>query len=266
MTAPVDLCNLALDQITARTSILGISPPVPANALAAQVASRTYQLQADSVFRAAHWNSARVQNPLTLLKSQIGTPENPSGTGPQPPLPWRYEYAQPADCLKVRFVFPLPSSLTTGTAPLMTNVGINFVPHVKTSMPFQVAIDTDQNGNQIKVILTNVRNAQCVYTGRINNPDLWDSLLQNAVIGALAAWFAGPITGDDKKKVMATQMASALIGQARIADGNEGITSMDHIPDWMQARDAGGLSYFAFPEGGFMASWDSWSGPDGLSY
>src|SRR5258705_48294 len=100
MTSPVDLCNLALDQISARASITGINPAALANTVAAQVASRTYQLQADAIFGGAHWNSARKQGDLTLLKAARGTPETPDGSLPQPPIPWRYEYAYPDDCLK----------------------------------------------------------------------------------------------------------------------------------------------------------------------
>jgi len=268
MTSPIDLCNLALDQIVARTSIAGINPPTPPNNLAAQVASRTYQLQADAVFRSAHWNSARKQAQLTLLKAALGTPENPSGAWPQPPIPWRYEYAYPPDCLLVRFVIPTPDLPGAGQAPLMTNVGINFMPMVNTSLPFVPAIDTDANGNQIKVILTQACKAQAVYTARILNIDLWDPSLQNAVIGALAAWFAAPITGDDKKQTKAIGIASGLITAARISDGNEGITSVDHVPDWMNVRETGSGfgAGWNIPGGGYMGSWNSWSGPNGISY
>ena len=270
MTSPVDLINMALDQIGARSIVAGINPPNPPNNLSAQVASRTYQTQADAVFRSAHWNSARIQTPsggLTLLKAQIGTPENPSGTLPQPPLPWRYEYAYPPDCLLVRFVFPTPDLPGAGQAPLMTNTGINFIPWVRTSMPFVPAIDYDANNNQIKAILTNACKAQAVYTGRILNIDLWDPMLQNAVIGALGAWFAMPITGDDKKQLKSIQIASALIQAARVSDGNEGITSTDNIPDWMQIRETGsGWGGWNIPYGGYLGSYESWSGPNGISY
>ena len=271
MTSAVDLCNLALDQIAARSVIAGINPPAPPNNLAAQVASRTFQLQADAIFRAAHWNSARVQTPngLTLLKAAIGTAENPSGALPQPPIPWRYEYAYPPDCLLVRFVMPTPNLPAAGQAPLMTNTGINYIPWVRTSLPFVPAIDFDANGNQIRVILTNAFKAFAVYTGRILNIDLWDPLLQNAVIAANAAWFAAPSTGDDKKKTMATQMAVGYLNAARISDGNEGITSSDFIPDYMKVREAGGgwgWNGWTPPYGGYMGAYENWSGPDGISY
>lgn len=267
MTSPVDLCNMALDQITARTSITGINPASPPNNVAAQVAFRNYQQQVDAVFRAAHWNSARMQKGLTLLKAALGTPENPSGALPVPPFPWLYEYAWPDDCLALRFLIPLPNLPAAGTAPLMTNVGINYGRAVNSSLPFVPAIDTDTNGNQIKVILTNACRAQGVYTARIDNPDLWDASLRNAVIGALAGWFCSPVSGDDKKATLRFQMAVALINAARISDGNEGITSTDHIPDWMTIRDSGADFYgWGVPGGGFMAGWQSFAGPDGISY
>jgi hypothetical protein len=278
MTSQIDLINMGLDQIAARATVSGINPPSPPNSLAAQVASRTYQTQADAIFRSAHWNSARKQSSLTLLKSAIGTPTNPSGLLPQPPIPWQYEYAYPSDCLLVRFVMPAPNWPST-SAPLMSNMGINYVPAVYTAIPFVPAIDTDTNGNEVKVILTNcgpqsaisppgqLGMPQCVYTGRVNNVDLWDASLQNAVIGALAAWMCSPLTGDDKKKVLAIQTVSALLNAARVSDGNEGITSSDVPTDWMQIRNSGNnFGLWSIPNGGYMGSWASWSGPDGVSY
>lgn len=265
----VRLCNLALGQIVARTQITGLNPPSPPNNIAAAVMADLYQLQTDAVFRAAHWNSARKQADLTLLKAARGTPENPDGSLPTPPIPWMYEYGYPTDCLKVRFVIPQPNLPAAGTAPLMTNVGVTSMPWVNTSLPFVPAIDNDADGNQVKVILTDACRAQGVYTARIANPDLWDPSLQNAVIGALGAWACAPVSGSMERQKLAIGIASSLIKAARDSDGNEGITQMDYIPDWMQVRNAGGgLGLFGWstPGGGYMASWDSWGSPDGVSY
>jgi hypothetical protein len=263
----VGLCNLALDQIVAQTTITGLTPPSPPNNLAAEVMSRIYQLQVDNVFRAAHWNSARRQGTLTLLKAAVGTPENPSGSLPAPPVPWRYEYAYPANCLKVRFVIPMPDPPAAGQAPLMTNVGVNFMPAVNTGMPFVPAVDTDADDNEVRVILTNAPRAECVYTARVANVDLWDPSLQNAVVGALGAWAAAPITGNVERQKLSIAIAAGLIKSARDNDGNEGITQMDIIPDWMAVRNAGAGAFgWQVPSGPYMAGWDSWAGPDGVSY
>jgi hypothetical protein len=149
----------------------------------------------------------------------------------------------------------------------MTNVGLSFQPLVRTGLPFVPAVDTDASGNQIRVILTNACRSQAVYTARIDNVDLWDPMLQNAVIGALGAWLCSPVSGSDEKKKLAIAIASGLITQARISDGNEGITTTDHEPDWMRVRNSGSnFLGWDVPGGGFMASWDSWTGADGVSY
>ncbi|WP_439392330.1 hypothetical protein ACRQ5Q_22300 [Bradyrhizobium sp. PMVTL-01] len=266
MADPVSLCNLALGQIVARTQITGLDPPSPSSNVAATTMASLYQLQVDAVFRAAHWNCARKQAGLTLLKAAVGTPENPSGALPAPPIPWRYEYGYPNDCLKVRFVIPKPS-LPANQAPLMTNVGVNFMPSVNSSMPFVPAVDVDEQGNQIRVILTNAPNVEAVYTARIANVDLWDPSLQNAVVGALGAWGCAPISGSLDRQKVQIAIAANLIKAARDSDGNEGITQMDIIPDWIQVRNTGsGLFGWNLPQGGYMASWDGWAGPDGVSY
>ena len=276
MTSAVDLVNMALDQISARTSVTGINPPSPPNNTAAQVASRTYQTQVDAVFRAAHWNSARLQRELTLLKAAVGTPENPSGydsngnLNPTPPVPFLYEYEFPPDCIAVRFVIPRPNLPIPGQAPIMTNVGIANTPLVNTSMPFILGVDTDADGNKIKVILSNACKAQAVYTARIDNPDLWDSSLQIAVISTLSAWFCLPLTGDRALMQMRISLAVGYINQARIHDGNEGITSTDYIPDYILVRSTGsgwgGLSANGWAGGPFYAGWSSIGYPDGVSY
>lgn len=264
MTADVDLINMALDQISAKATVHSISPPDPGS-LAAEVAQRTYQQQVDAVFRSAHWNCARMQRALTLLKAARGTPENPNGaTLPVPPVPWLYEYGYPSDCLKMRFLIPNPT-VAADAAPLTTNSGLNYYPEINTSLPFVPAIDTDSNGNQINVVLTNARAAIGVYTARIANPTLWDPSLKNAVIATLAAWFVNPLVRNADLLKERVAVAVAMISSARVSDGNEGITSIDHLPDWIAVR-AAGSGYCDVPGGGYMLSWDSIGMPDGMAY
>lgn len=264
----VTICNLALDQIAARTSIAGIDPPSPPNNLAAQVAARNYQLQAEAVFQAANWNSARKQRKLTLLKAARGTPENPDGElMGVPPVPWSYEYAYPGDALQIRFVMPRgPEAELIGAQALMTAQGVREVGRVVTSMPFVPAIDEDPKGNEINVILTHAREAEAVYTGWVPNVDRWGTQLRSAVIGTLAAWFAMPLTGDKALMGLRIQIAVGLIQAARISDGNEGITSSDIPVDWMDVRNTGAWFNDRFGPGPFLAGWQPIAMPDGISY
>jgi hypothetical protein len=266
MTAPVDIVNLAADQIGARASCQGINPPVPPDSLLAQVASRNYQIQVDATCRAAHWNCLRFQATLTLLKAALGTPENPSGSLPQPPYPWRYEYALPPDCLKARFVMPSPVAPQT-MVPIMG--GIASWPYLPgdPTMPFTPAIDTDQDGVQINVLLSNAPKALLVYTARINNPDLWDAGLRNSVIAVLAAWFVNPINNKQGMLQERVAIAQGMITNARVSDGNENILSVDHVPDFVEVRRFGGPTMWLYgATGPFIAAWDTMSLPGGVTF
>lgn len=264
---PTDLCNLALDAINARSDVVtSIDPPVPPDWKAAQVAGRSYQLHTDSTFRAAHWNAARCQAKLTLLKARRGTPENVSGELAEPDWPWLYAYAYPEDCLLLRFLIPHPgTSAGSFNVPLMTNQFMHERRNPNTAMPFTPASDLDADGNRVRIILTDARNASAVYTGRIRNPDLWDPSLQNAVIAVLSAWFCIPLTGDKGLMQIRTQLAVGLIQEARISDGNEGITSGDVPVDWMNARNTG-AEFANRPVPQLFASWSQLAMPNGISY
>lgn len=253
----VGIVNQALDQIGARTTIQSLNPPMPLGVVA-EAAARNYQPRLDSLMRAAPWGCLRFQADLTLLKAAQGTPENGDGSSPQPPIPWRYEYALPTNpvCLRARYV--IPQDIGSGTTtPVLVGLGQTTL-RVSNAMPFAVAVDTDANGVVVKTLLTNAENAQLVYTARITNPDLWDAQFVDAAVATLAAWLVNPVAGSRELMQERVQMAAALVAQARITDGNEAIGTIDHVPDWIQAR---GL-YFSGahnPE----CPWDTLSFPDG---
>ena len=265
MPSQVDLCNMALDQIGANVTIQSISPPMPAG-VAAEVCARNWLLRVDQVMRGAHWNCLRAQKDLTLLKAAVGTEANPSGDLPVPPIPYLYEYEYPADCLLMRFLIPQISQPGT-SVPVMSNVGGLQMLNPVTSLPFVPASDVDDDGNNIRVILTNAPMAQGVYTKRLDDPNLWDQGLQSAVTAVLAAWFCGPLA--ESQGLLAGLLAEAKrqLDMGRMQNGNESITSVDHYPDWMQAR--GGYGYSDYNGGlgtqTFVASWQA-VGLPGLSY
>jgi len=260
---PVDIVNTALDNIGARMSITSLNPPLPPPNAA--VCARQYQLRLDALFRAAHWNCARRQtsNGLTLLKAAIGTPENASGTLPVPPIPWQYEYAYPSDCLAVRFLVPNPPTTGSTVPPILAGGVMQTNPWwPPIGYKFAVAIDTDAAGNQIKVILTDLEFAQVVYTARIDNPDLWDPHFQNAASATLGAWLVNPLARNAQVLKEQIEIAKSIIIGARISDGNEGVTSTDHDPDWMRVRGSSAYGYLTGPTTWY--GWDSMGFPGGI--
>jgi len=175
----------------------------------------------------------------------------------------------------MRFVIPNYCNTLTGVTQPMTGIGANWPPAVNTGMPFIRASDNDANGNEISVILTSAENAYGIYTRSVSNPDLWDPLLKSAVVNALAANFVNPINRDPALMNERIQVAVAVLKEARVANANEAIPTMDHEPDFMRIRSTGGAYYGAYALNGSIAnpfgaqgwsSYDSWSAPDGLSY
>lgn len=193
----------------------------------------------EQLARSAWWNTLRAQATLTLLKAAQGTPENPQGTTlPIPPVPWVYEYLLPSNCLHARYLVPtLPSgvvgapALTTGQINAPLCMGGNSY-----QIPFQVAYDTDSQGNPLTVVLTNQSQAQMVYTVNQPNPSIWDSQFQAAFVASLAAFLVPALTLHMPLMQIQIQVAERIIAEARAADGNEGTTSQNREADWIAAR------------------------------
>ena len=265
MTSPVDIANQALDQIGARGVITSIFPSDGSQS--ADVCARHYQPRMDSLFRAALWNCARFQAPLTLLKARPGTLENPDGaTTPTPPFPWMYEYAWPTSpfALRARYIVPMIQTGSTSAVPLTTGPSTVLPAYGGGRQPirFLVAIDTDARGNQQKVILTDQPAAELVYTMRVDDPTLWDPELTDAAAMYLAAWIVTPIQGNLAQASRCEQSVKALVAAARVGDGNEGPNMVDTTPDWIMARSRG--SGLLIPSVSQM--WDALAFPGGEAF
>lgn len=250
MASQIDIANRALLSIGARTQISSISPSD--GSAASDAVTVLFTPTFEALARSARWNCLRKQAPLSLLAAAQGTPENPLGTSlPLPPTPWLYQYAMPSDSLAARFLVPsLPSAV--GQTPAETtysNSAATWLPG-QGQIPFVVAYDTDASGNPIEILLCNQDQAQLVYTVNQPNPTIWDSQFQAAMVASLAAYLVPALALNLPLMQASIATANRVIQQARIADGNEGVTVMDHLPDWMRARRG---------EAGYGSDWAGFS-------
>jgi hypothetical protein len=271
MVAPTDVCNQALSQMGSRAQVSSINPSD--GSPAGDACSLLYTPRIQALLRAAHWNQARWQEPLTLLKAAAGTPPNVNGTTlPIPPLGFLYEYAYPSRCLAARFVIPTPLPQPAVSPPLTTGP-IQVMPFARlsVSVPFVVALDTNTQTPpaRTRVILTNAYTAQLVYTTDVSDePDLWDPSFTDAAVAYMAAWLVSPLN----MKASLIQERSAIVKElvlaARLSDGNEGVTPNDHVPDWLMARTrTGGASFSSYENGAnYMGSWSVLGLPGGISF
>lgn len=237
MSSDVDICNRALLSIGSRDQVSSINPSD--GSTSADACAVLYTPTFESLGRSAHWSCLRNQTTLSLLKAAAGTPENPDGTTlPIPPSPWLYTYAYPADCLKVRSLIPTFLPQTGMTANTTFNNTAPIAVAASGQIIYAVAYDVDTGGNPIKVILANLTQAQCVYTVNQSNPIIWDSQLQGAMVASLAAFLVPALSLNIQLMTTCIKLADGIISQARVSDGNEGVTVMDHTPDWILARGA----------------------------
>lgn len=243
MASQVDICNRALLSIGARAQISSITPSD--GSTEANACSVLFSSTFEALARATQWNCLRKQGLLSLLAAASGTPENPTGTTlPLPPTPWLYQYGLPSDCLAVRFLVPSLPSAGLGASPTtLSNQAPTWVWTTSGKIPFAVAYATDNSGNPIQIVLTNQDQAQAVYTVNQGNPAIWDSKFQAAMVASLAAYLVPALSLNMPLMQASIATAERLIGEARVADGNEGDMVLDHVPDWIRARrGAGGMA------------------------
>lgn len=223
MTTLVDLGNRALSEIGARATITAIDNTTPAG----QQVGIWIDTLRQQLLRMAPWGFARRTAALTLLGELTDIP-------PASPYPWQFKYAYPADCFRMNYILPKPPTATTDT-PV---VGVPIVPYAFPSRNcrYLVSNDIDDADAQIKVVLSNVRDAVAVYVADVIDPDLMDVGFQAAWVAALAAKLVQPLTGNAGMKGDYVKLANMYIDMARVQDGNEAVPSTDHTPDWIATR------------------------------
>lgn len=237
MVSEVSICNRALQSIGTRTQIASLTE----SSVEARNCNLIYADTRDEVLQMAYWNFAQKTAYLSLLKSAPGTPSNSASTANQwssayPAPPWLYEYDYPNDCIQMRTVIQQIQNYYVGTP--YTSGGISTYPYaVGPGSPFKVTTDADVQGQQKSVILTNQYQAIGSYTMRVTNPGLFGAQFIEALVQALAAKLAIALSGQVALANTKFAQANAIITQARASDGNEGLTVLDNMPDWITVRD-----------------------------
>lgn len=265
MSTPADIINQALDAAAVDFTIgdpqEGTKP--------AQVSLRAYSQCLRQLLRAVHWDFCRTMQPLTMLADATG---QTGGVGTAVPAPWVYEYSWPINAMKARFLpgnYLNPQSAPAGNTalanvPLTTGTpsqppygyGMRLIPApFLITMDTNYPIDTSSNWMDVQgvsptgrvVILSNVNQAQLVYTAFTPYPSMWDAQFRAAFVAYLASEIALPLAKDKKFGLTMRDrnmlIAKEKVNAARVTNGNEGSfpQTIDHLPDWMRARNSGGV-------------------------
>lgn len=168
-TTQLAICNAALELIKSQDLLTGGNFPnfsgTPAVAAAANV---LYGPTRDLLLREINPEFARI----TITGAPV------AGT---PIAPWLYEYAYPADGLRMRQVRPPASGAGALADPFER-------------LPVTAAVAYDNTAKQ-KVVLTNQQNALLVYTSNLPPESVWDPDFAEAMSDRLSRPFAMALAG-----------------------------------------------------------------------
>lgn len=199
INTPEDVANLALTRIGYQRRIANLYEGSPqANAIL-----NIYAQTRDEVLMGFDWGFAEGNIVGTLQKSApVGGYGGNAWNTSYPPLPFLFQYAYPADCLKIRAVKPTPVFLP------------NFQPQ-----PFVWSVDNDATLTPpAKAISCNVANAIIVYTRQVLAPSEWESDFIEALAASIARRVAPVLVNADMEKMEAADEMASLT-QARTMEG-----------------------------------------------
>ena len=292
-TDPADIVNRAFDAIGAPLVIGSIFDGTDES----EAARRIYGRAVRQLLRSSHWSCARKRGFPQLLGDSTGQTPN---VGSIVESPWIYAYAWPIDAVAIRWVPwsglppsalalaggpPIPGNIQppNPAAPIMQNLNVPSVPLYPFNRPGRFLLSvTDQYPSQLgpiapdfeategvgptsrRVILTNIPQAQVVYTYLALEIEVWDALFEQAMVAVLASQLAMVVFKAQPQIAIAERnsqiaIAKAAIREARVSSDNEAgwRQSTDHQPDWLRVRNLGGFGRWG--AGGF----DSFGGGGG---
>lgn len=198
MASVVDCCNLALAHLGDEATVSAISPSD--GSAQADHCARFYPIARDTCLEMHDWNFARRR--ATLAE-----------TANTPPDVWAYEYAMPANVIRVLMV--------------MDQNGDE-------DKPKRFMQGTDSTG--ARVIWTNEENATLLYTHAITDTTKFSALFVNAMSYLLASYLAGPITKDPNVKRGMYQMFAAELAQAELSSAGSNRNPPTYTPGAISNR------------------------------
>jgi len=153
----------------------------------------------DALLRAYPWGFATRH----LALSDVG----------DPPGNWSYRYSYPNDCLFAREIL----QTTSGGDPI----------------DFEIALGDAYNA---RVILTDQESATLIYTYKVTNTLVFDSLFIVALAWRLASEIAMPLTRDEKRMKTAHLMYQTTISEAQTFNANESQIDRNQEAVWITGR------------------------------
>jgi hypothetical protein len=153
----------------------------------------------------------------------------------QPPIAQVMTVGGPGNALSVRMVeFGTFISWTTADVVQQTTTGVGY--------GFVGTPIFGANPGIVRVLLTNARNPIVDFTTSDIGVAEYDASFSSALSTALGGKLALALLGDKEMYKNKLQEANLMILEARVRDGNEGLTTYDHVPDWLAVRGVSAMA------------------------
>lgn len=222
MSSPVDICNIGLGYIGARTQISSINPPD--GSAEAGYCARFYPIARKELIEKGSWAFARRRVALaeTTNTSSI----------------WQYAYLVPAGMVNALRVLQLQSISSAGISwpTIADSGGFTYWLLLDKLFTERGSADFDiENG----VLYTNEPEAVLLYTVDVVDSTKFSAMFTTALGMLMASYLAGPIIkGLDGAKVAEAwrNAAMAMCARAEASDANSTSQRAEHTPDYMRAR------------------------------
>ena len=205
MPSIVDICNRALSHTGTDQAIASLSE----QSKEARVCARWYEPSRDQLLRTFAWNFAQRQ----VLLAAMG--DVPTG--------WQYRYRYPTDCVDLQRVFQAGNY-----RPGMADDGLAMA-------PFKIASD----GEGGRVILTDIEQAEALYTVRVEDPNLFPADFTAALELTLAANIAMPMLAQPKIADYLASKARQALNEAMAGNLNESHEPEAPDAEWVRTRFGG---------------------------
>lgn len=197
MASEVTICNLALSHIGANP-IASLSDSLRE----ARECKILFDSTRDSVLRDHKWSFATKRLTLALLSDTY--------TG------WTYAYSYPTDCLVAHEIYNEYSNYSRTS-----------------KIEFEIASSSSLTS---KIILTDKENAELIYTAKITDCNMFDSLFIAALAYKLAMELAIPLKGNGQLTQAMYQLYVITINQAKTISANETYCKPDESNTFVSVR------------------------------
>lgn len=201
MSSSTEICNIALSHLGSSKRIQSLDSDKGQEAASCR---QFYEIARDEVLENFPWPFAQTQEALALV-SENPTPE------------WTYAYQYPSNASNI---VKIPSG-----AMLDSN---------NTRIPYKIVY-----GDSGKLIYTNQRDAEVIYTKRVTDVSRFSATFTIALSFKIAGYIAATVTGGDpfSLKEKADKSYRMIINQARNNALNEQAPDVTPDSEFITARD-----------------------------